>query len=205
MPPLKTKRKAKPSQLKLQSYYESIIEYEEQRLTTDQIVGKLRSEGYEGSYSAVRKFLELLRAEKKKQYIQKLEFRVSRTQVLSYIWNGFTSLNEEKQSLLKRCTTEFPDLLQIEKIIQDYRNLFQTNDVLGLTVWLKKQLLNKLSPLHSHSIGIRMDLAAVKNAITSPYSNGLLEGQVNRLKWIKRMMYGRAKPDLLEKRMQYRF
>ncbi|WP_317633681.1 hypothetical protein [Lysinibacillus capsici] len=70
---------------------------------------------------------------------------------------------------------------------------------------MKKQLSNKRSPLHSHSIGIRIDLAAVKNAITSPYSNGLLEGQVNRLKWIKRMMYGRAKPDLLEKRMQYRF
>lgn len=49
-----------------------------------------------------------------------------------------------------------------------------------------------------------MDLAAAKNALTSPYSNGLLEGQVNRLKLIKRMMYGRAKPDLLEKRMQYR-
>lgn len=70
---------------------------------------------------------------------------------------------------------------------------------------MKKQLSNKRSPLHSQSIGIRIDLAAVKNAITSPYSNGLLEGQVNRLKWIKRMMYGRAKPDLLEKRMQYRF
>src|SRR5690606_21807108 len=134
-----------------------------------------RTEGYEGSYSAVRKFLELLRAQKKKQSIQTLECRVSRTQVLSYIWNGFTSLNEEKQLLLKRCTTVFPDLLLIEKIIQDYRNLFQTKDVKGLTVWLKKQLLNKLSPLHSHSIGIRIDLAAVKNAITSPYSNGLLE------------------------------
>lgn len=82
-PPLKTKRKARPSQLKL-PYYESIIEYEEQRLTTDQIVGKLHTEGYEGSYSAVRKFLELLRAQKKKQSIQTLECRVSRTQVLSY-------------------------------------------------------------------------------------------------------------------------
>src|SRR5690606_24659801 len=55
-PPLKTKRKAKPSQLKLQPYYAAIIGYGKQRLTTDQIVGKLRTEGYEGSYSAVRKF-----------------------------------------------------------------------------------------------------------------------------------------------------
>ena len=90
-PPVKTKRRAKPSQLKLQPYYESINGYKEQHLTTDQIVEKLRTEGYEGSYSAVRKFLEQLRAQKKKQSIQTLECRVSRTQVLSSIWNGFTS------------------------------------------------------------------------------------------------------------------
>lgn len=69
---------------------------------------------------------------------------------------------------------------------------------------MNAQLANKNSPFYSYSIGLRLDLAAVKNAFTSPHSNGLLEGQVNRLKWIKRMMYGRAKPDLLEKRMQYR-
>lgn len=70
---------------------------------------------------------------------------------------------------------------------------------------MNTQLANKKSPFYSYSIGICLDLTAVKNAFTSPYSNGLLEGQVNRLKWMKRMMYGRAKPDLLEKRMQYRF
>lgn len=204
-PPLKTKRKSKPSQLRLQPYYDSIILYDEQRLTTDQIVVKIRAEGYDGSTSAVRKFLEPHRAQQKKQFILTLEERVSRAQVLSFIWAGFASLNEEKQLLLKRCISAFPGLVQAEEIIQEYRNLFQTPNINGLLDWMNKQLANRLSPLYSHSIGIRKDLAAVKNALTSPYSNGLLEGQVNRLKWMKRMMYGRAKPDLLEKRMQYRY
>lgn len=47
-------------------------------------------------------------------------------------------------------------------------------------------------------------LADVERGKRNITPNGLLEGQVNRLKWIKRMMYGRAKADLLEKRMQYR-
>lgn len=172
-PPLKTKRKSKPSQLTLQPYQESIILYDEQRLTTDQIVMKIRAEGYEGSYSAVRKFLKPHRAQKKKQFVQTMECRISRTQVLSFIWTGFASLNEENQLLLKRCITAFPGVVQAEEIIQGYRNLFQTNDVTGLLEWLNKQLSNKLSPLYSHSLGIRKDLTAVKNALLSPYSNGV--------------------------------
>ncbi|MGI4795461.1 MAG: hypothetical protein ACRYG8_15580 [Janthinobacterium lividum] len=45
------------------------------------------------------------------------------------------------------------------------------------------------------------DAAAVQAAITESWSNGQTEGQVNRLKLIKRQMYGRAKLDLLEARL----
>ncbi len=49
--------------------------------------------------------------------------------------------------------------------------------------------------------GIKQDLAAVTNALSLPWSNGQTEGQVNRLKLIKRQMYGRANFDLLRKRV----
>ena len=48
---------------------------------------------------------------------------------------------------------------------------------------------------------LRQDLAAVKNAITEPWSNGQVEGQINRLKTLKRAMYGRAGVELLRARM----
>ena len=53
----------------------------------------------------------------------------------------------------------------------------------------------------SFTNGIRSDLAAVRAAISSPWSNGQTEGQVTRLKLLKRQMYGRAKLDLLEARL----
>lgn len=57
------------------------------------------------------------------------------------------------------------------------------------------------SLLASLATGIVNDKAAVRAAITEPWSNGQTEGQVNRLKVLKRQMYGRAKIDLLEARL----
>jgi transposase len=48
--------------------------------------------------------------------------------------------------------------------------------------------------------GLQADEDAVRAALESPWSNGQVEGQVNRLKTLKRQMYGRAKFDLLRKR-----
>jgi len=50
----------------------------------------------------------------------------------------------------------------------------------------------------------RPDKAAVSMAFTSAWSSGQVEGQVNRLKLIKRSMYGRGKLDLLRKRVLYK-
>ncbi|AYG64068.1 transposase (plasmid) [Rhizobium jaguaris] len=48
---------------------------------------------------------------------------------------------------------------------------------------------------------LRRDTDAVKNAIELPWSNGQAEGQINRLKMLKRAMYGRAGPELMRARM----
>ncbi|HEY8033343.1 MAG TPA: transposase, partial [Methylocella sp.] len=48
---------------------------------------------------------------------------------------------------------------------------------------------------------LRRDISAVRNAITEPWSNGQTEGQINRLKALKRTMYGRAGPELLRARI----
>jgi transposase len=66
-----------------------------------------------------------------------------------------------------------------------------------LTPWLAEALE---SDLRSFAEGLRQDLAAV--ALATPWSNGQTEGQITRLKLIKRSMYGRAKLDLLRIRVR---
>jgi transposase len=68
----------------------------------------------------------------------------------------------------------------------------------SLEPWLERA---QSSPVASFASGVRTDLAAVHAAIVSPWSNGQTEGQITKLKLVKRQMYGRAKLDLLEARL----
>jgi transposase len=70
-----------------------------------------------------------------------------------------------------------------------------------LPAWLRAAARSKLKEFIGFARGIGEDYEAVRNALTSEWSNGQLEGQVNRLKLIKRMGYGRAKFDLLRARV----
>jgi transposase len=53
----------------------------------------------------------------------------------------------------------------------------------------------------SFANGVIKDRAAVNAAIATPWSNGQTEGQITKLKLVKRQMYGRAKLDLLQARL----
>src|SRR2546422_195830 len=72
-----------------------------------------------------------------------------------------------------------------------------------LDPWLEGVLASPWRELKRFAQGLRQDYAAVKAALTSPYSNGPTEGHVNRLKLFKRQMYGRAQLDLLRQRVLY--
>jgi transposase len=58
-----------------------------------------------------------------------------------------------------------------------------------------------VTEIRSFATGIRQDEAAVRAALAHEWSNGQVEGQINKLKLIKRQMYGRAKLDLLKARL----
>jgi hypothetical protein len=62
---------------------------------------------------------------------------------------------------------------------------------------------DRLRTHSNHAVArvLRIDIDAVNNAIELPWSNGQAEGQINRLKTLKRAMYGRAGPELLKARM----
>ena len=67
--------------------------------------------------------------------------------------------------------------------------------------WLEQVEADDQPELHTFATGIRQGLAAVTAGLSLPYSSGSTEGNVNRLKALKRQMYGRASLDLLRKRV----
>jgi transposase len=70
-----------------------------------------------------------------------------------------------------------------------------------LEAWLAAVEADDQAGLRSLAAGIRNDLQAVTNGLTLPWSSGRVEGTVNKIKMIKRQMYGRASFDLLRKRV----
>ena len=67
--------------------------------------------------------------------------------------------------------------------------------------WLAAVRADDLPHLHTFANGIQRDHAAVLNGLTLPYSSGAVEGNVNRIKMLKRQMFGRANFDLLRARI----
>jgi transposase len=92
-------------------------------------------------------------------------------------------------------------LLQIQKVkqgydlVQRFRQLLATRKGAELYGWIKQVEATEGAPLKGFLHGLRRDEAAVRNAFTSVWSNGQTEGQVNRMKCIKRQMFGWAKFD----------
>ncbi len=94
-----------------------------------------------------------------------------------------------------------PQIAQAQDLLLQFRTLLQDHDSPDFDQWLERSEQSAISEVVGFSQGLRRDYAAVKAACSSPWSQGQTEGQVNRLKTIKRQMYGRAGFALLRCRV----
>ena len=106
---------------------------------------------------------------------------------------------EQKAALEQMCQAS-SEISVAYDLAQGFANMVREHKAEPLTTWLENAKNCCLNELHSFANGIQRDLAAVTAGLSSPWSNGQVEGQVNRLKFLKRAMYGRAKFDLLKHR-----
>lgn len=91
-----------------------------------------------------------------------------------------------------------PRLQAAAEQVRGFGAILRARDPAALKPWLEAAATSELGGFVA---GLRQDEAAVHAAIGEPWSNGAVEGQVNRLKLIKRSMYGRAGLDLLRQRV----
>ena len=87
------------------------------------------------------------------------------------------------------------------RLTQAFMRMIRERTGQQLDTWLSEAEASHLPELQLFARGIQRDKAAVLAGLTLPWSNGPLEGHVNRLKLIKRSMYGRAKLHLLRQRV----
>jgi transposase len=94
-------------------------------------------------------------------------------------------------------------LPRLYALIQSFKSLLTQRAADELQAWIREAQASGIHALQQFARGLTQDFTAVKAAFSLDWSSGQVEGQVNRLKFIKRQMCGRAHFDLLKKRVLY--
>jgi transposase len=110
-------------------------------------------------------------------------------------------LTTEQTAYLERLTTLRPAIARARELVQEFFTLTRQRDVGALEPWREQVAASGLAELERFSAGLKRDWDAVVAGLTVEWSTGPVEGQINRLKMIKRQMYGRAGVTLLRARV----
>jgi transposase len=180
--------------------------------TAIQLFRELQLRGYPGSYRRVTAYVSRIR---QAQGIPPR--RQGRRQSLPMVAEPVAQpLTPRRATWLvlrreaKRTATEAQQLAQLREqhpavaeaidLAEDFAHLVRQRQPERLDAWLQRATSSTLEALQRFASGLREDYAAVKAGVTLPWSTSPVEGHINRLKMVKRQMFGRAHLDLLRRR-----
>ena len=158
---------------------------------------KLRDQGFQGSLRVVtewatrRRRAELMQA-------QGLQKAPSARTLARLMGMGRDHLSKADTVTVAAVEAGVPGLADARTLMERFQAMIRTKAGGELDGWIEQARISLIAPL---ARGVAKAVAAIRAAITEPWSNGQIEGQITRLKLIKRQMYGRAKLDLLEARL----
>lgn len=124
-------------------------------------------------------------------------------QVMWWLIRKSAELETQERDFVTELTRLAPAIQTLQTLAQDFLEMMRNRVEPAFDGWYKRVQASGLAELKSFADGLLNDEAAVRAALSSEWSNGQTEGQINRLKMLKRQMYGRAKFDLLRLRVLY--
>jgi transposase len=89
----------------------------------------------------------------------------------------------------------------MRELVLGFRTILRVGKLATLQNWMERAQKTGIHALDRFVRTSKQDLRAVEATVTEPWSNGPVEGQINRLKTLKRQMYGRAAVELLRARL----
>jgi len=174
----------------------------------------IHAQGYTGSETSVRQYLTSLRKEvgparRQRRYYppvsaerKRKPYRaVSSRQATWLALRRPQELSSQDQRALELVMQAHAQLEVACKLAQSFALMVREKNVSALEPWLQEASESGIAELRTFATGIKRDQAAVQAALTYSWSQGQVEGQVHRLKLIKRQSYGRAGFDLLRHRV----
>jgi transposase len=166
------------------------------------IANEIRAQGYSGTDRLVTMWIaETLRAERPQRAATKKTRPWSPQRGARLMTRNPTDLSERDRDALERMFRAETNARAVYDLVQRFMAMVRDRQCDELMSWINDVREGGITTFRRFGSGIQSDLDAVRNALLLPWSNGQTEGQVNRLKLIKRQMYGRAGFELLRKRV----
>jgi transposase len=171
------------------------------------ITAELRTLGFTGNVQTVRRYLKPLRPPEGSRRPEPARRAPTAEpvpkprHVSRWLLTHPDHLNEENTLALKKATTTCEHLERLHGHIRAFATIMTGRRGTEFGTWLDAVEADDLPALHSFATGLRRDLDAVVNGLTLEHSSGAVEGAVTRAKALKRQCYGRAKFDLLRRRI----
>jgi len=184
--------------------------------TADQLYQEIHAQGFRGGARTVRRYVALWRTQPARTgraahapgspcAAPPPPLRVfSPRQTTTLFFRTPQERDAAETAFLQQLTEQCPDIAQAHSFVQRFHGLVRTRDQAGLEPWLTAVEASGLEEIISFAQGLRRDRAAVDAALSLEWSNGQLEGQITRVKLLKRSMYGRSGFDLLRQRVLHR-
>lgn len=174
---------------KLLPYFRKIGELMAQQVSVKAIYEAITERGYTGS---IHVLYEYVRARKAGNLTVPTEDSLSRALLLKRLYKPLDEIPLLAQEDYDRALEHYPFVAEVFEWTDQLREILKSKDVEALEAWLTKGEDFKSGAIKSYINGLRRDLDAVREAILLPFSNGPMEGTVNKLKVCRRIMYGRC-------------
>lgn len=208
-PPEPKTRTVRPSDRVLAPYIPYLIErWRQGNVSGQQLWREIQAQGYQHSSSSVRRFIAGLRRASEAGRPPEVELSpYTRPQGPSARSVSFLVVSRpEKRSRLGQLYLEQlcqlqTEMAQLYELALSFLSLMRERRGQDLSAWRTQAVSSGIEPLIRFAEGMKDDVAAIEAGLTLPWSNGVVEGQVNRLKLLKRQGYGRASVALLRQRM----
>ncbi|OIK08513.1 hypothetical protein BIV59_19875 [Bacillus sp. MUM 13] len=168
---------------------------------SDDIEAACRKAGFDGHRNTLNYMIADERRDSRSKKPQTLNLLQT---IIRILWDKDVQNHKKAlKSVHPKLLDSFPSLMKICTFIQSFRRLFEEKHSSGLRKWLIEHKQSSFPHFQTFINGVRGCCKAVYYAITLPWSNGKTEGTINKLKNIKRMMYGRAGIKVLLNRLRF--
>jgi transposase len=178
-----------------------------------QIWREVVTRGYKGKEAMVRRYVRRLRTrvnglsstEEIKAGRIETAFPVpSARRAAWWLIKDEKELKEEEKEFVAQLTRLSPEIEQAKVMAESFRKMVVERDEKALESWIGEAGASGIKEIVGFAEGLTRDKEAVAGGLRLAWSNGQTEGQINRLKMLKRQMYGRANFDLLRARVLHK-